>query len=439
VATLSAQPPTDAVIISNLRTGTTYTVPVASDFDPYGMAFDSSGSRFSFLELGPPEAERTEWALVVVGLENGATTRFPATMRSGEELLPGLPIGWSGDDLLINTFVPFTEAGSAGLWSVTLPPDVASRPVDELDRRQVLPGDSYLFSPRLSPQATHLLYVNRDYTYTPDNYAPVGYDLAVNQLWMLDLASNTSTLLVEETEGGALGNDVAWSPDGTLGLFAGGRYGNGTFASLTLRTVESSGAVTEVAPVPLPAGGFLVSLDWCAPESLLVIVGTSEGVHELHAVDTTSGASSLVATDDTIEVLGCASETEMVATGNADVLHVRAVQTAGGEPGEGQTTWTFHVTVEHVDTGWEDYVDGWDVVTPDGTVLKSDPGDAFTRTLLHPHVDEQPFTRSQSGIVVPQGVTEVRVRAHDIVDGYGGEEVLVDLTASSGPRFEVNK
>ena len=117
-------------------------------------------------------------------------------------------------------------------------------------------------------------------------------------------------------------------------------------------------------------------------------------------------------------------------TGNADVLHVKAVQASDG-------AWTFHVTVRHPDTGWEDYADGWDVLTSAGTVLKPDVDSPFTRLLLHPHVDEQPFTRSQSGIVIPPGVTKVRVRAHDLADGYGGREVLVDLSVTSGSDYEV--
>jgi len=117
---------------------------------------------------------------------------------------------------------------------------------------------------------------------------------------------------------------------------------------------------------------------------------------------------------------------------NADVRFVRAVR-------EGDGAWTFTVTVAHPDVGWEDYADGWDVVLPDGTVVKPDESSPFTRLLLHPHENEQPFTRSQRGIVIPGGMTEVRVRAHDLVDGFGGREVIVDLTAAAGPDFEVKQ
>jgi len=127
-------------------------------------------------------------------------------------------------------------------------------------------------------------------------------------------------------------------------------------------------------------------------------------------------------------------ELGMPSTGqpNADVQYVRAVQGADG-------TWAFSVTVAHPDTGWEDYVDGWDVLLPDGTVVKPDPDSPFTRLLLHPHETEQPFTRSQSGIEIPVGVTQVTVRAHDLVDGFGGREVIVDLTSESGQDYEVER
>jgi hypothetical protein len=99
--------------------------------------------------------------------------------------------------------------------------------------------------------------------------------------------------------------------------------------------------------------------------------------------------------------------------GEADVVGVKATPAGDG-------TWRFDVTVRHEDAGWDHYADKWDVVGPDGTVLG-------TRTLLHPHETEQPFTRSLSGVAIPDGITEVTVRAHDSVHEYGGVEMTYTL------------
>lgn len=123
-------------------------------------------------------------------------------------------------------------------------------------------------------------------------------------------------------------------------------------------------------------------------------------------------------------------ESTVETVADADVLDVKAVQTD-------TQAWTFTVTVSHPDKGWEDYADGWDVMLPDGTVVKPDPNSPFTRLLLHPHDTEQPFTRSQSDIIIPADVTQVTVRAHDLVDGFGGQEVMVDLAADAGKYFTV--
>jgi hypothetical protein len=108
---------------------------------------------------------------------------------------------------------------------------------------------------------------------------------------------------------------------------------------------------------------------------------------------------------------------------NADVIFVFAEETT-------PDTWTFHVTVSHPDTGWDDYADGWDVLLPTGEPVKQDAEDPFTRLLLHPHETEQPFTRSQTGLSIPAGTTAVTVRAHDLVDGFGGQEIVVQLAQS---------
>ena len=143
-------------------------------------------------------------------------------------------------------------------------------------------------------------------------------------------------------------------------------------------------------------------------------------------------ATAVPATATTEPVEPTSTPPETGSQGNADVLFVSATETTAG-------LWTFSVEVAHPDTGWEDYADGWDVVLPDGTVAKANPNDPFTRLLLHPHENEQPFTRSQGNIPIPPEVTTVTVRAHDLVDGFGGQEVVVDLTAASGDNFEVNR
>lgn len=97
--------------------------------------------------------------------------------------------------------------------------------------------------------------------------------------------------------------------------------------------------------------------------------------------------------------------------GEADAIDAQISRAANG-------TYRFDVTLRHADEGWDHYADAWEVLSPDGTVLG-------TRTLLHPHVDEQPFTRSLSGVEIPEGVSEVRIRAHDSVHGYGGAELTL--------------
>ena len=160
------------------------------------------------------------------------------------------------------------------------------------------------------------------------------------------------------------------------------------------------------------------------PERITPPTATSE------IVEPTAVSPEPTATPQPIEPTATQPVTNNAA--DADVLFVRATETAVG-------LWTFSVEVAHPDTGWEDYADGWDVMLPDGTVAKANPDDPFTRLLLHPHENEQPFTRSQSNVPIPADVTEVTVRAHDLVDGFGGQEVRVDLTAVSGPNFEVTR
>ena len=99
--------------------------------------------------------------------------------------------------------------------------------------------------------------------------------------------------------------------------------------------------------------------------------------------------------------------------GEADVMAVEITR-------EGEDRYRFDVSVQHADTGWKHYADKWEVLAPDGDILG-------IRKLLHPHVNEQPFTRSLSGVKIPTTIKQVTVRAHDSVHGYGGKEIKVNL------------
>lgn len=95
-------------------------------------------------------------------------------------------------------------------------------------------------------------------------------------------------------------------------------------------------------------------------------------------------------------------------------------------------SWQVSTTLRHADSGWSHYADAFRVVTEQGEELG-------VRTLFHPHEHEQPFTRSLNNLVIPPGVNIVYVEAHDKVHGWSKQRIRVDLTQSSGERFEVRR
>jgi hypothetical protein len=102
---------------------------------------------------------------------------------------------------------------------------------------------------------------------------------------------------------------------------------------------------------------------------------------------------------------GSEQESTPEAASTADVTAVEVT----GAPNE----YSFEVTVRSPDTGCEQYADWWEVVSPEGALLSR-------RILLHPHVDEQPFTRTGGPVDVSADST-VLVRAHMNTAGYGGQ------------------
>ncbi|MCI0504471.1 MAG: hypothetical protein L0Z73_00030 [Gammaproteobacteria bacterium] len=111
----------------------------------------------------------------------------------------------------------------------------------------------------------------------------------------------------------------------------------------------------------------------------------------------------------TVYTLCCLS---VVSAGEVEIVKVKAEKQ--------RADWVFHVTLKHGDTSWDHYADAWRVVTGDGKELA-------TRTLHHPHIDEQPFTRSLAGVNIPADTSVVYVEAHDKVHGWSKRRYEVKL------------
>lgn len=125
------------------------------------------------------------------------------------------------------------------------------------------------------------------------------------------------------------------------------------------------------------------------------------------------GTEDAATTIDNPTLENASTTTSSDGGGCADVIAAEASRQSDG-------TYTFRVTVSSADTGPEKYADLWEVRAPDGTVLG-------TRILTHSHEGEQPFTRSQSGISIPEGIAEVIVAARDTVAGFCGDSVTVKV------------
>jgi len=98
--------------------------------------------------------------------------------------------------------------------------------------------------------------------------------------------------------------------------------------------------------------------------------------------------------------------------GEVDVLKANIRALGGGQ-------FMLHATLQYSDTGWDHYANAWEVLGEDGTVLG-------TRVLHHPHVEEQPFTRSLT-LFIPQTVKTVRIRAKDSVHGASNKMFAINV------------
>jgi hypothetical protein len=83
-------------------------------------------------------------------------------------------------------------------------------------------------------------------------------------------------------------------------------------------------------------------------------------------------------------------------------------------------TWRLSATLSSPYDTPERYADAFRAVSEDGTVLG-------VRELAHDHADEQPFTRSLTGLEIPDEVERITVEGRDLAHGWGGDAVELEV------------
>lgn len=115
--------------------------------------------------------------------------------------------------------------------------------------------------------------------------------------------------------------------------------------------------------------------------------------------------------------------TNVVFASDIEIVKVKLTKQTG--------TWRADVTLNHADTGWKHYADAWRLVDEKGSVIGK-------RTLYHPHVNEQPFTRSLYDFQIPINTKMIFVEAHDLNRGWSANKVKIDLKKTSGSKYKVD-
>jgi hypothetical protein len=78
------------------------------------------------------------------------------------------------------------------------------------------------------------------------------------------------------------------------------------------------------------------------------------------------------------------------------------------------------VTIEHQDTGWDDYVEAWEITSPEGELLG-------VRPFFEPELDDTKTVTALAGVVIPEDIRTITIRARIHPTGIEGEPVQVQI------------
>lgn len=101
---------------------------------------------------------------------------------------------------------------------------------------------------------------------------------------------------------------------------------------------------------------------------------------------------------------------------DARIADVEVKRDSPGQPG----IYHIRVTIEHEDKGWDDYVESWEVSGPGGEILG-------VRPFFEPELERQKTVSALAGVVIPDDVKTVTIRARTHPQGFEGAPVEVEI------------
>lgn len=123
------------------------------------------------------------------------------------------------------------------------------------------------------------------------------------------------------------------------------------------------------------------------------------------------GASACSDSSSESDAEGATQSGEGTDAEGATQLHPEVLDAVFDQQADG--SWTIAVTLSSPYDTPERYADAWRVTSIGGTTMFG------IRALSHDHADEQPFTRSESGIEIPPTEKTVLVQGRDLSNGWG--------------------
>jgi hypothetical protein len=296
------------------RTRETQIIQVPPGVTVLGPEFDARRGRLAYTMLAEPAAAMAGpywWVICVRNLATGTVTEFGGKWDAPESsgLMPAEPIGWAGDDLLMET-ADISGEVRTGVWALDTKKGVPGQTVtlkgwdrEVLSPREVSPSGWYR-QPSGSPDGKTLAFPFHDYDYTLPCWQTDTYDPGLStQLGIVSTQGAKPRILVDVgDQGRALHDSLRWSPDSWQVLFAEGRcQGDPPTLKFAMRAVDLEGAITWEGPILALEDPLSFAALWCEPDDVYYQTDLAGLWH----VDMATGRSERILAPDGAALFGC--------------------------------------------------------------------------------------------------------------------------------------